>query len=268
MFQGRVAVITGGSSGIGLAVAEKLVRAGAMVALVARTKATLDEVVARLGAGSAHAFPLDVCNLEALVALPGQVIDRFGRLDYVVNNAGVNHRGSIAKHTPLELAEIVTTNLTSAIVLTRAAFPRMEREGAVVQVASIAGMVPVPGEATYSASKAGMRAFARAVAEDLAERDIHSGCVCPGPVDTGFFGDIDTVPDVVFSQPMSSADQIADGVLECIRTRKAEIVIPRQSGRLATAAYLMPALARRLQPSLEKRGKEKKAAYVARKKRP
>jgi short-subunit dehydrogenase len=113
-----------------------------------------------------------------------------------------------------------------------------------------------------------MRAFARAAAEDLAERDVHSGCVCPGPVDTGFFGDIDTVPDVVFSQPMSSADQIADGVLECIRTRTPEIVIPRRSGRLATAAYLMPALAKRLQPSLQKRGKENKAAYVARKKRP
>src|SRR6185436_2861160 len=152
MFKGKVAIVTGGSSGIGLAVAQKLVRGGAKVALVARTKETLDKMVAELGPENAHTFPLDVCDFEALLALPGHVIDRFGRLDILVNNAGVNYRGSIAKHDPLDLAKVVTTNLTSAIVLTRAAFPRMEREGSVVQVASIAGMVPVPGEATYSAS--------------------------------------------------------------------------------------------------------------------
>jgi hypothetical protein len=259
---GKVALVTGGSSGIGLSVAKKLAARGAKIALVARTRAKLDAAVQEIGADRASAFPLDVSDLEALCALPAAVVDRFGRLDVLINNAGVNHRGAIQRYTPMQLAEIVTTNLTAPIVLTRAALPLMERGGSVVAVASIAGMVPVPGEAAYSASKAGMRAFARAVEEDLAEKDIHSGVVCPGPVDTGFFADdIDEVPDVVFSQPMSSADEVADCVIRCIDERVTEIAVPGSSGRLATVAYLIPGFAKRIRPLLEKRGRVAKKAY-------
>src|SRR5262249_37301363 len=159
------------------------------VALVARTKEKLDATARELGKDNASSFALDVQDLDALAALPERVKKQFGRLDLVVNNAGLNHRGPIDKYSSRELAAIVTTNLTAPIVLTGAALPHVERGGAIIQVASIAGMVPVPGEATYSASKAGLRAFARAAAPDVSERDVHIGCVCPGPVDTGFLGD-------------------------------------------------------------------------------
>jgi short-subunit dehydrogenase len=167
----------------------------------------------------------------------------------------------------MELADVITTNLTAPIVLTRAALPHLRRGGAVVNVARLAGMVPVPGEAAYSASKAGIRAFARAVSYELEEKGIHSGTVCPGPVDTGFFGEIDEVPDVVFSQPMSSADEVADEVIRCIEERIDEIAIPGRSGALATAAYLFPKLAVGIRPLLEKRGAANKKAYIARKQR-
>jgi len=264
---GKVAIVTGASSGIGLSVARLWAEGGGKVALVARTASKLDEAVRSIGESRAAAFPLDVQDLAALTALPARVKERFGRLDCVVNNAGLNHRGPIDRLEARLLADIVATNLTAPIVLTRAAIDHLERGGSIVQVASIAGMVPVPGEATYSASKAGLRAFTRAVAYDVEARGIHVGCVCPGPVDTGFLGDLAEVPDIVLSQPMITADDVARAVLECIEHRVEEIALPARSGRLATMAYLMPSFAKKIRPVLEKRGAKNKEALLAARRR-
>jgi len=263
--RGKVAIVTGASSGIGLSVARRLVGEGAKVALVARTRARLEEAARDLGGDDAVAFPCDVTDFAALAELPSRVAQRFGGLDILVNNAGLNHRGPIRNHTPAELADIITTNLTAPIFLTRAALPHLRRGGTIVSVASLAGMVPVPDEAAYSASKAGLRAFTRALAEELGEAGLHACIVSPGPVDTGFFGDLATVPDLVFSQPMSTADEIAAAVMTCIRQGKGEIAVPAASGVLATAGYLFPSLARTLRPMLEKRGAANKRAFLARK---
>jgi NAD(P)-dependent dehydrogenase (short-subunit alcohol dehydrogenase family) len=263
--EGKVAIVTGASSGIGLAVAKKLVAGGARVALVARTKAKLDEAVRALGESRAAAFALDVTDFAALGALPEQVKDRFGGLDILVNNAGLNHRGSVLEHSPGDLADVITTNLTAPIFLTRAAIPVMRRGGVVVNVASLAGMVPVPHEAAYCASKAGLRAFTRSLDDELGERGLTACLVSPGPVDTGFFGDVEHVPNLVISQPMRSAEQVADAVLECLHTGAREIAIPRLSGTLATIGYLFPQIARGLRPLLERRGAANKKAYIARK---
>ena len=260
---GKVAIVTGASSGIGLAIAQKWVARGGRVALVARTASKLEAEAKKLG-DAASAFPLDVSDLVALQDLPRRVIEKLGRLDVLVNNAGLNHRGEIDNFEPGQLADIITTNLTAPIVLTRAALPHLEKGGSIIQLASIAGMVPVPGEATYSASKAGLRAFARAVGYEMEHRGIHVGCVCPGPVDTGFLGDLESVPDIVLSQPMITAEDVADGVLRCIDERVDEIALPRRSGRLATMAYLMPDFAKRIRPVLEKRGARNKQALLAR----
>jgi NAD(P)-dependent dehydrogenase (short-subunit alcohol dehydrogenase family) len=261
----RVALVTGASSGIGLAVARRLVGEGTAVALVARTREKLEEAVRDLGKGHAAAFPVDVKDFAALTALPGRVIDRFGGLDILVNNAGLNHRGPILEHSAEALADVITTNLTSPIYLTRVAVPLMRRGGVIVNVASIAGMVPVPHEAAYCASKAGLRAFTRALADELVDAGISACLVSPGPVDTGFFGDVAQVPDLVFSQPMRTAEQIADAVMTCIRTGAGEIAVPSMSGKLATVGYLFPGLGRVLRPLLEKRGAANKRAYLARK---
>jgi hypothetical protein len=161
---------------------------------------------------------------------------------------------------------MVTVNLTAPIVLSRAALPLLPRGGAIVNVASLAGFLPVPDAATYSATKAGLRAFGRALGDELRSRGITVSSVSPGPVDTDFFADeLDQVTTLTFSQPMSSADEVAAAVLECLRSGRREIALPWFSGKLATLGYLSPAFLGLLRPAMERRGARAKAAYAARK---
>jgi len=267
MFEDRVALVTGASAGIGLAVCRQLVAAGARVAMVARTRSRLEGAAAELGGGErAIAFPLDVGDLAALERLPEQVAARCGRLDVVVNNAGLHYRGPVATRTPAELAAMVNVNLAAPIVLTRAALPLLPRGGAVVNVASLAGFLPVRDAATYSATKAGLRAFGRAVGEEWKSRGIAVCTVSPGPVDTDFFLDeLDSVTPITFSQPMSTPERVAAAVMECLESGRQEIPIPWFGAKLATLAYLSPTLLRILRPGMERAGARKKAAYAERK---
>lgn len=265
MVTDRVAIVTGASAGIGLAVCRKLIAAGARVAMVARTQKTLEEAAASLGGGErALTFPLDVGDLAELERLPQRVADRCGRLDFVINNAGVHRRGPVADRSVADLVAMVTVNLTAPIVLTRAALPLLPPGGAVVNVASLAGFLPVRDAATYSATKAGLRTFARAVDDELRPRRIAVYTVSPGPVDTDFFlGELDNVTPITFSQPMSTPEQVAEAVMRCLRGGRQEIAIPWFSGKLATLAYLSPKFLRALRPAMEKMGARKKAAYAA-----
>jgi len=263
----HVAIVTGASSGIGLAVARMLIAAGARVALVARGAERLGRVVAELGA-AASAWPLDVGDLAALAELPGRVHARLGRLDIVVNNAGLHHRGDMMRHAPQLLADMVSVNLGAPIVLTRAAAELMPPGGVVVNVASLAGKLGVPGSAVYSGTKAGLRFWGLAAAEDLARRGIRVANVNPGPVDTGFFdADFEHVTDLTFSQPMCSAEQVAALVMDCVRSPETGLDrdIPYLSGKLSTLGYLSPGLARLLRPALERRGASNKRKFLVRK---
>jgi short-subunit dehydrogenase len=268
MLTDRVALVTGGSAGIGLSVARKLAAQGARLALVARTPGKLEQVAAELGGGDkAVAYALDVADLKALAALPARVKERFGRLDILINNAGAHHRGPLLERSAQELEQMCTVNLTAPMVLTLAAAPLLEKGAVIVNVASLAGFVPVHHAAAYSATKAGIRAFSRATAGELRERGIAVTTVSPGPVDTDFFGDLERVADLTFSQPMSTPEEVADAVLECIRTGRDEIALPWASGKLATLGYLSPTLLRALRPAMEKLGARNKRAYIERKKK-
>jgi short-subunit dehydrogenase len=259
---GKIALVTGASAGIGLAVSRKLAAQGVKVAMVARTEKALREAAAQVGG---EPFPLDVEDLPKLAALPQRVVDRLGALDIVVNNAGVHHRGAVLAVEPLALAEMVTVNLAAPIVLCRAAIPLLRPGGSIVNVASLSGMVPMPFQAAYGASKAGLRAFSRALRDELQQRGISVSVVSPGPVDTGFFDkEADKIADATFSQPLSSADQVADAVLRCLEERSAEVALPWFSGKLATLGYLSPALTRALRPFLETRGAKAKRAFLER----
>lgn len=264
---GSVALVTGASSGIGLATARRLRARGARVALAARGRDALDAAVRELGEAHAAAFPVDVTDRTAVLALPRRVVERFGRLDVVVNNAGANYRGPFRDRTPRELEAILDTNLVAPVLLALAALPLLGRGGVLVQVASLAGKVPVPDEAAYCASKAGLRAFSRALdlELDLEGAGVRLATVCPGPVDTGFLGeDLSLVPDIVLSQPMRTADDVAVAVLAAIDGPRREIDLPAVSGKLATLGYLSPRIFRLLRPLLERVGARNKARHSAR----
>lgn len=264
-FAGRVALVTGGSAGIGRAVAEQLAARGVRVGIAARTADAAVAVAAELGSERAWAFPADVSERAAALGLPGRVHAHFGRLDFVIQSAGRNHRGAFSERSAEELGSIIDTNLTAPMLVTHAALPLLSPDGAIVNVASIAGKVPVPDEAAYSASKSGLRAFGRALDTELAlaGRRVRVLSVCPGPVDTGFLGsNLADVPNLVFSQPMSSADDVARAVLDAIERGRQETDVPALSGKLATASYLSPVLFRAVRPLFERLGARKKSAFI------
>lgn len=266
-WNGRVALVTGASSGIGRALAVQLAARGVKVAVVARTAEKLEALVGELGADKARAFVADVSQREMALHLPQRVHEHFGRLDFVINSAGCNHRGPLLERSAAEIAAILDTNLLGAVLLTHAALPLLGPAGVVVNIASLAGKVPVPHEAAYSASKSGLRAFGRALDTELqlAGSQVRVLSVCPGPVDTGFLGeDLTKVPNLVFSQPMSSAEDVATAALAAIESGRQETDVPALSGKLCTLGYLSPAIFRVLRPTFERVGARKKAAAVAR----
>jgi hypothetical protein len=265
-FQQKVVVITGASAGIGAAAARMFAAEGATVVLAARSQTALEQVAREITAsgGRAHAVSTDVAQREACERLLARTAEQLGGIDVLVNNAGANRRGPIERYTPDELAGVVQVNLVAPIVLTRLVLPYLRKRGggAVVNVASIAGRIPVGHEAVYCATKFGLRAFTFALVEELEGSGITVSAVSPGPVDTGFIMEnLDEVPDLVFAQPMSTADDIAKAILDCAADGVLERTIPQVTGYLATAGYLFPAMRKLLFPIMERRGKEAKEAY-------
>ena len=265
-FEGKVIVVTGASSGIGAAAARAFAAEGGHVVLAARSAAPLGQLVGEIVAagGRALAIPIDVGDPGAPERLLERAARELGGIDVLVNNAGVNHRGAVEERTGAELAQIVAVNLTAPILLTRAVLPYFRRRGAgaIVNVASLAGRVPLPHEATYSATKFGLRAFSLSLAEELAGSAITVAIVSPGPVDTGFImTDLDRVPDLVFSQPMSTAEQIAALILDSAADGRRERTPSRASSLMTTFGYLFPELRSRLTPLLERRGRAAKETF-------
>jgi short-subunit dehydrogenase len=246
-------------------VSRDFVARGARVALVARSVDKLQALSRELGAERAVSFPLDVKNRAALAELPNRVKDRLGRIDILVNNAGTNHRGLLGERSAKEVEDILDTNLLGPVLLTRAALGVIEPDGVIVNVASLAGKVPLPHEATYAASKAGLRSFSASLNIELALHGsrVRVAAVNPGPVDTGFFGDdLAAVPDIVFSQPISTAEDVARAVATVVEQQLLELDVPVLSGKMATVGYLAPRVLTTLRPLLEKIGARKKAAFA------
>ena len=261
-FNDRTVVITGASAGIGLACARRFAEAGANVVLVARGAAELERAraeIARLG--PALAIAVDVAAPDGPERIVGGTLQQFGAIHVLVNNAGRHARGPFGDQTEADLAAMVDVNLRAPILLTRRALPHLVAtgHGAIVNVASLAGKVPVVGSVVYSATKFGLRGFSLSLAEELRGTGVTVSCVSPGPVDTQFImAELDTVSDLTMSQPLVTADDVAALVVACALDGKPERVTPRLSGALATAGYLAPALRRALRPMLERRGRRNK----------
>lgn len=264
-FEGKTIIITGASAGVGAACARAFARHKANLVLCARGQAGLDKISEELSSQcSVLTVAMDVSDTDQCLALLTKAEDEFGRVDVLINNAGMHHRGDLEKVKPIDVGSMVDINLRAPLILSCAAIPLIKKSdgGAIVMVGSLAGMAPLQGAATYSATKAGLRAFAYALADELKDSEINVGVVSPGPIDTGFImSEIDVVEDIVFSQPMSSADGVADAVLSIARGDKVEIAMPAASGRLVMLSYLFPALRRFMRPSLYAKGRKNKDKY-------
>jgi 3-oxoacyl-[acyl-carrier protein] reductase len=215
--------VTGASRGIGKAIALRLGRAGAHIACVARDVEKLEQACSAIQAagGKAGVFPCDVTHSEEVETLVGRVAQEWGRLDIVVNNAGITRDTLIPRMSDEDFDAVIATNLRSIFLFTRAATQVMlrSRYGRIINISSVSGLMGNPGQANYSASKAGVIGLTRTVARELASRrrNITVNAVCPGFVATEMtdaLGDavLDEVKKRVPLQRLGDAEEVADAV--------------------------------------------------------
>jgi NADP-dependent 3-hydroxy acid dehydrogenase YdfG len=206
--EGKVALITGASGGIGAAVARKLHQAGASVGLLSRRG---DD----LGLERSLGLACDVRDRGAVGSAADAVVDRFGRLDVVVANAGLGAYGPFLELDPERLEAMIDVNLKGTLYTAAATLPHLiaAGEGDFVSLASVAGLRALPGEAVYNASKFGQVGFTRALDHELRERGVRATSICPGGVKTNFAIGAGREEGDSELEGMLTPDEVADVVL-------------------------------------------------------
>ncbi len=222
-FTDKVALVTGSSRGIGAAILRGYVTAGATGVLHyfadpdGANKADADKLLAELPAGKAVALPADVRDAGQMEALMAEVKARFGGLDILVNNAGILKDRSIRKMTPDDWQAVINTNLTGVFHGCKFGADILHDNGRIVNIASVAGLVGIFGQANYAAAKAGVIGLTRVLSKELAKRGISVNAVAPGVVETAMMGEIQeqmraeylkAIPVGRFAQPADVANAV------------------------------------------------------------
>ena len=186
--EGRIAIVTGAARGIGQAIAVKLASEGADIALCDVEKDWLTETAGLIAATGrrVECFAVDVSNGAAVQAAVDQIAGKFGKIDILVNNAGITRDTLLIRMSEEDWDKVLQVNLKGAFLFTKAvARPMMkQRAGAIVNVASIIGLIGNAGQCNYAASKAGLIALTKSVAKELAARNIRANAVAPGFIKT------------------------------------------------------------------------------------
>jgi 3-oxoacyl-[acyl-carrier protein] reductase len=188
LLQGRVALVTGASQGIGRACALALAAEGAKIAAAARNEEKLAAVVQEISqaGGEAAAFRMDVASEDEVKAATKSALQRFGKVDILVNNAGITRDTLVLRMKRADWDAVIATNLTGAHLCIQAVLSSMlkQRWGRIINITSIFGQMGQTGQANYSAAKAGLIGLTRAVAREVASRNITANAVAPGYIET------------------------------------------------------------------------------------
>jgi 3-oxoacyl-[acyl-carrier protein] reductase len=218
--QGKVAIVTGGSRGIGRAIAAAFLRDGINVTITGVNPAHLREAesaLAHAGAAGAvlHTFVADVRDHLAVQSVVDETVRRVGRLDILVNNAGVGWFGSVESEPHEDWRRVIDTNLTGVFNCCHAAIPHLRRSGEsyIINISSLAGKNVVTGGAGYCASKAGLNAFSEVLLQEVRQDGIRVSYICPGSVNTDFMGHADPANDWKLRP-----EDVAQVVLDLVRT--------------------------------------------------
>ena len=210
--QGKVAIVTGASRGIGRAIALELAKQGASIVVnYASSSGAADTVAAEINAagGQAIALKADVSKVEQVEALFNATIENFQRLDITVNNAGITRDTLLLRMKPEDWQAVIDLNLTGVFLCTRAASKIMlkQRSGRIINIASVAGQMGNPGQANYSAAKAGVIGFTKTVAKELASRGITVNAVAPGFIATDMTSKLSNTEDILKYIPLGRYGQ-------------------------------------------------------------
>ncbi|MDU8500328.1 SDR family oxidoreductase [Pseudomonas syringae] len=223
----KVAAITGGASGIGLACAKEMLAAGAQVALIDRSREGLEKVCADLGP---NAFPVvvDLLDPDSVKTMLPQILDRFGRLDIFHANAGAYIGGEVADGDPDQWDRMLNLNINAAFRSVQAVLPHMIERGSgdIMLTSSIAGLIPVVWEPIYTASKHAIQAFTHSLRRQLIKHGIRVGAVAPGPVVTALISDWpqSKLDEAKASGALMEANEVAEAVLFML-TRPQNVVV-------------------------------------------
>jgi short-subunit dehydrogenase len=261
--KGLVAAITGASSGIGLAIAGELARAGASVALGARRADRLDQAVRaiRAAGGSAEAVTVDVTSEADVLRLVTRAREAFGRLDIMVCNAGFGYYGTVEQTEPEVMRRMMDVNFMGTFYGARAALPvfRRQQSGHLVIASSIVGKRGIAQMSGYTATKAAQAGFAESLRTEFAGTDVHVSVVFPVSTDTEFRDAMgrDYGHTVSGLGPKQSAGTVARAVLACIRRPVPEVYPHAASRALAILNALAPGYADRL---VQKYGRRRQTA--------
>lgn len=213
--QDQVAIITGSSRGIGKAAALALAAEGASVVVnYARSSEAADEVVAEItnAGGSAIALQADVSQEEQVDALVKATKDKFGRIDVLVNNAGITRDTLLLRMKPADWQAVIDLNLTGVFLCTRAVAKIMlkQRSGRIINISSVAGLMGNPGQANYSAAKAGVIGFTKTVAKEMAGRSVTVNAVAPGFIETDMTNELPNTEEILKYIPLGRYGQVSE----------------------------------------------------------
>jgi len=246
----KVVLITGASSGIGAGVARRLAKEGAKVVLTARRKELLDSLAQEITAqgGQALALQVDVTDNHAIKEMVNETVAKYGRLDVLVNNAGLGFSSDVKDIDPARLRLQVAVNLVALIECAQAALRPMVAQGSglIINVASLAGLVGAPGSSVYSATKFGVIGFSDSLRREVHKQGVRVTTFCPGFVATDFSPRLKKIsmgaPDAPYLPGVMSVEYVAGVIAGIIRRPRRLVLVPFAFSTLVQLARAFPGI--------------------------